>query len=441
MYYKILRDKINKKTATVAIIGLGYVGLPLLVQFYRKGFKCIGLDLNKKKIKSFTKKKFNNDYFGSILKKKNKHSNSELYQIKFTSEYSTLSKADCIIICLPTPITKTKKPDLSKIYVSLKSMGKYLKKGQLISLESTVAPGTTERVYGKFLIKKKGFDLSSNFFLAYSPERENPVIQNLGQRYNFYNTPKVCAGYSRNCTNLATLLYSCAIKKVVKSYSLKSAEMSKMIENVYRSVNIGLVNELKMMSHKMSINIHEILNLAETKPFGFTKFKPGPGIGGHCIPIDPYYLIWEAKKNNFNSEFLKNAVKTNEKVTNWCLRKIKNIFKKNRLVLKKQKILLLGVAYKSNIDDLRESPALKFFEYFKKNLINFDYCDPYINYIKKIKKKSINLNYKLFNKYSAIVLITDHKIFDKKKILKNSNLIVDTRGYFSKYTNDKIYFV
>ena len=146
-------------------------------------------------------------------------------------------------------------------------MGKYLKKGQLISLESTVAPGTTERVYGKFLIKKKGFDLSSNFFLAYSPERENPVIQNLGQRYNFYNTPKVCAGYSRNCTNLATLLYSCAIKKVVKSYSLKSAEMSKMIENVYRSVNIGLVNELKMMSHKMSINIHEILNLAETKPF------------------------------------------------------------------------------------------------------------------------------------------------------------------------------
>ncbi len=443
MYYKILKDKITSRKATVAIIGLGYVGLPLLIQFYRKGFNCIGIDIDKKKIDDIYKKKFEKNYFESIIKKKRKHSVKKLKQIKFSSNYTLISKADIIIMCLPTPIYKNKKPNLSLITNSLNKMSNFLKKGQLLSLESTVAPGTTNKVLGKFLQDKKKFKISEDFFLIYSPERENPVIKNIGQKFNFYNTPKICSGYSLKCTNLGAYMYSKILKTVVKTNSTKNAEMSKMIENVYRSVNIAFVNELKMLCHKMKIDIHEVLKLAGTKPFGFTKFKPGPGIGGHCIPIDPYYLLHEAKNYNFYSKFIDIALKTNEEVTKWCLKKTQKIFLKENIGKKGSKVLMLGITYKANIDDVRESPALKFFEYFKKRKINFDYCDPYILNIKhkNIHKKSIKLNYKLFKSYNAILLLTGHNIFNKNKIINNSNLIIDTRGFFKKYKKKKIYFI
>jgi UDP-N-acetyl-D-glucosamine dehydrogenase len=441
MYYKNLKKKIVNKDATIAVVGLGYVGLPLLIQFYRKGFSCIGIDRDKSKINSLSKDKLKNYYFKSIFKKKNKHSVKSLKKIKFSYKYSLINKADCIIMCLPTPITKLKKPDLSYITSSLTSMGPYLKKGQLISLESTVSPGTTEKILGKYLINKKKFIISDNFFLVYSPERENPVIENLKQKFNFYNTPKICSGFSNKCAQVGFLLYSRAIKTVVKTHSLKNAEMAKMIENVYRSVNIGLVNELKMLSDKMNINIHEVLNLADTKPFGFTKFKPGPGIGGHCIPIDPYYLIWEAEQKNFKVDFIKKAVEINENITDWCLDKIEKIIRDQKIQIKNEKILILGAAYKANIDDLRESPSLKFFQYFKKHKIKFDYCDPLIPYIKKFKKSSIKLDYKIFNKYALVLILTDHSFFDKEMIIKNSKLIIDTRGYFLRNINEKIFSI
>lgn len=442
MYYKILKNKLISKKANIAIIGLGYVGLPLLIQFYRKGYNCIGIDNNSKKIKSFLNQKFEDNYFKFIFKKKRRHSVKKFKKIEFSNKYSSILKADIIIMCLPTPIFKNKKPNLNFVTSSLNQMNKYLKKGQLISLESTVSPGTTSKILANFL-KKKKFNLSKDFFLVYSPERENPVIKNMNQKYNFYNTPKICSGYSSKCSNLGSLMYSKILKTVVKTESIKNAEMSKMIENIYRAINIGLVNELKMLCDKMKIDIHEVLRLAGTKPFGFTSFKPGPGIGGHCIPIDPYYLVTEAKNYNFKTKFINEAIKSSEKVTKWCLNKIENIFIKEKINKKKSKILFLGAAYKANIDDIRESPAIKFFDYFTKKKINFDYCDPYISKVENdnFTKKSINLNYKSFKKYDVIILLTDHNLFNKKKIIKNSNMIIDTRGYFQKNEQKKIYTI
>ena len=442
MYYNILKKKITSKSANIAIIGLGYVGLPLLIQFYRKGFNCFGIDNDNKKIESFNKKKFDSNYFANVIKKKKRHSVKKLKKITFSNNYSLISKADIVIICLPTPVFKNKQPNLKFITSSLNQMKIFLKKGQLISLESTVSPGTTNKILANFLIKEN-FKLSKDFFLVYSPERENPVIKNLGQKFNFFNTPKVCSGYSKNCTRLGVLMYSKVVKTVIKTDSIKNAEMSKMIENIYRATNIGLVNELKIFCHKMNLDIHEILRLAGTKPFGFTPFMPGPGIGGHCIPVDPYYLIDQAKKYSFQLNCIEEAMKVNQKITKWCIEQIEKIlliekFKKNDF-----KILFLGAAYKANIDDLRESPSLKFFEYFQKIKVKFDYCDPYIPEIKTnlIKKKSIKLNYKIFSKYDAIILLTSHNIFKQNKIINNSNLIIDTRGHFKSFKNKKIHLI
>jgi len=439
-YYKNLKDKFNLKKATIAVVGLGYVGLPLLIQFYRKGFDCIGIDVDKKKIDLFHNKN-NNQYFKHIINRRKKHSFKNNQYINLTTDYSFISKADAIIICLPTPIYKNNKPNLNYISSSLKGMKKYLKKGQLLSLESTVAPGTCKKLVASFL--KEKFELSKDFFLVYSPERENPIIKNIGQKFNFYNTPKICSGYSINCKNLGVQMYSKVIKTVIETNSIQNAEMSKMIENVYRAINIGLVNELKMLCYKMNLNIYDILSLSETKPFGFTKFKPGPGIGGHCIPVDPYYLIDEARNNNFELKFVKEAMKINKEITKWCIKQIEKIFIKNYIKKNKSKILFFGANYKANIDDLRESPSLKFFEYFDKKGFSFDYCDPHIPQIKsKIGiKRSIKLDYKIFKKYKVIILLVGHDIFNKDKIIKNSNLIIDTRGFFKTSKNKKIYFV
>jgi len=441
LYYKNLKKKFSEKKANIAVIGLGYIGLPLLIQFYRKGFNCIGIDIDKRKINSLNKKKYFNKYSGHIIKKRKMHFLKNNQKLQLSTDYSLISKADAIIMCLPTPVFKNNLPNLNYISSSLYKMKKYLKKGQLLSLESTVAPGTCKKILAGFL--KKRFNLSKDFFLVYSPERENPIIKNIDQKFNFYNTPKICSGYSINCKKLGVLMYSKVIKTVIETSSIQNAEMSKMVENVFRAINIGLVNELKMLCYKMNLNIYDILSLSETKPFGFTKFKPGPGIGGHCIPIDPYYLINEAKNNNFNLRFVKEAMYVNKRITSWCLREIEKIFIKEKIKKSKLKVLFLGAAYKANIDDLRESPSLKFFNYFKKKRIDFDYCDPYIPFIKNriIKKKSIKLNYKLFKKYQVIILLTGHRIFNTNKIIKNSNLIIDTRGFFKNSKNKKIYLV
>ena len=432
MYFRALREKIRKKKAIIAVVGLGYVGMPLLAQFYKKGFSTIGIDIDKKKILNLKKNKIRSFYFKNLFNK------NKIKDLIFTSNFSNAKRADVIILCLPTPLKKNKSPDVSYIKKALEKLGPFLRKGQALSLESTTYPETTEEILLPFL-KKFKFNISKDYFLIYSPERESPVFEKNKNKFTLFNTPKICSGYSANCLTIGNDLYSQVVKTVVKTDSTKKAEFAKMIENIYRAVNIGLINELKMLSQKMNINIHQVIDLAGTKPFGFTKFLPGPGLGGHCIPIDPYYLSWRAKKYKFETKFIRLAGDINQKVTNWTINNIIKIIRKKKINLKRCKILILGVAYKADIDDLRESPALKIISFFKRKKINFDYCDPYINKIRHLNLKSIKFNYKNFKLYDCVVLLTDHSVFSRKKIINNSKLIVDTRGFLKNFNQSKIF--
>jgi len=408
-YFENLRKKIKKNKAVICVVGLGYVGSRIIEKFNQAGFKTIGIDNDEKKIKQKSKNKKN------IL----------------TNNYKFIQLADVIIIALPTPLTSALNPDLSYIKNCISKMRKYIKKGQLISLESTTYPGTTEEIIGKF-IKKEKFILSEDYFLVYSPERISPElkVKNKKIKYNLYNTPKVCAGYSNKCKILGKELYKKVTKKVVVASTLKIAETTKMIENVFRSINIALVNELKMFLNKINIDIDEALDLAGTKPFGFTKFSPGPGYGGHCIPLDPFYLYWLAKKNNFNLKLIKTSGIINRETTDWITNKIVRFIKNKKIKLFNKKILILGVAYKKNIDDTRESPAFKIADKLNKQGYDFEYSDPYVDKIifKNKIKKSKKLNSSLLKKYQIVLIVTDHTKFNYKLISQKAKYIFDSRN-------------
>ena len=301
----------------------------------------------------------------------------------------------------------------------------------MISLESTTYPGSTQELFIP-LINQKRFKLSENFFLVYSPERISPElkIKDKSIKYNISNTPKLCAGYSKKCEILGKSFYRLVTKKVIIASSLKVAEASKMIENVFRSVNIALVNELKMFLDKIKINIHEVLNLAGTKPYGFTKFDPGPGYGGHCIPLDPYYLYWLAKKNKFDLKFVKTSGEINRNISFWITSKIFNFIKKRKIKLIKKKILILGVAYKKNIDDTRESPAFKISENIIRQGYDVEFSDPYIKTIKVNgkTKRSKKINKHLFKKFKVVIIVTDHDKFDYKLIKDSAKYLFDCRN-------------
>jgi UDP-N-acetyl-D-glucosamine dehydrogenase len=417
-YQHILKNKIASKESVICVVGLGYVGSELLKKFNYEGFKTIGIDINLNRVKKLFNKK----------------------KIFLTDNYKHVNRADIIILALPTPLKKNLEPDLSCIKNSMSSMKNYLKKGQLISLESSSFPGTTEKLIAGEIIKKD-FNLSKDFFLIYSPERISPELKVKSSKkikYQLFNTPKICAGYSNRCLELGSILYKNITTKVVKSKSLKSAETSKMVENIFRSVNIALVNELKMFLNKINIDIDEVLDLAGTKPFGFTSFSPGPGFGGHCIPIDPFYLYWLAKQNNFNLKFIKTAGEINRKVTSWITNKILSVIKKNKIKLIRKKILILGVAYKRNIDDTRESPGLIIANKLKKFGFDFDYSDPHVKkiYFDGIIKKSIELNKFIFRKYPVVVLVTDHLNFDYKLISREAKYIFDSRNVIKNRTKN-----
>ena len=301
-------------------------------------------------------------------------------------------------------------------------------KGQAIFLESTTYPGTTDELAHKYLTK---FILGENFFLIYSPEREDPA----NKKYNISNVPKVVSGHTKNCLKLAKNFYNYITKETVPVSSTKTAELTKLLENIYRSVNVGLVNEMKMIADKMNINIFEVIDAASTKPFGFSTFYPGPGLGGHCIPIDPFYLSWKAKEFDFSTKFIELAGEINSNMPNWIVNKILENLNFLGKTIKLSKILILGLTYKKNVNDLRESPSIKILELLKKFKPKLYFNDPY--YFKDFNKvKFFNMNYKKLKNFDCIVLLTDHDIYDYKKILSNSNLIFDTRGKFKE--NKKI---
>jgi len=419
------------KDYKVGIIGVGYVGIQLVIQFAKKKIyvECYDKDYDKiKKIKS-GKSPFSyiND---SVFKKISKN-------ISINKNFKSITKCDAIILCLPTPLRKNK-PDLSQIKDVWNELKNFIRKNQLIILESTSYPGTTEEIFVKYL--KSNFELGKNIFLAYSPERENPGDKN----FEFSKIPKIVSGINEKSKLLAGRLYSKIVNKVVYVDKIKIAEMAKLLENIYRSVNIALVNELKIFSKRINIDINKVIDAAKTKPFGFQEFRPGPGVGGHCIPIDPLYLSWLAKKHSFNTKFIELASRTNIQTTKWTINQIKKIIKNKKI----KKILILGIAYKKNIEDTRESSGVKIFEKLKENKEQIEYCDPFVNkYEFNINNKPVFINSKknsenVFKKYDCFILCADHDVFNYKKINKTNKYIIDLRARFSnEKDNKKIIYV
>ena len=410
----------------IGIIGLGYVGLPLYLLISKK-YETFGFDLNEEKIDLLKK---NKSYISDI-------SNNELKRLKKQNILSmdkikNISKCDYIIFCLPTPL-KNNAPDLTFIISAFNRMFKHLKKNQTIILESTVFTGATSEIFVKKLNKK--FKIGRNFYLGYSPERIDPGKDAINQKLEYKNITKLVSGYSEKCKTKIIDLYKNIFRNIYSCKSIEIAETAKIFENIFRAVNIAVVNEMKMITHKLKLNIHDVVDAAASKPFGFRKFLPGPGVGGHCIPVDPIFMSWLAKRKKQETKFINLSTVINHNVTSWTLKKINQTLPKK----KKIKCLLLGIAYKKDINDYRESPSLKIFEKLKlKKNFSIEVCDTYIKSFKIKNKIYATRKINNFKKYDCVILLTDHSNFNYKKILNQSKLIFDTRGVFKNERKNKI---
>ncbi|MDD5360613.1 MAG: nucleotide sugar dehydrogenase [Ignavibacteria bacterium] len=428
--------KVKTNKFVVGIIGMGYVGLPLALEFASKGIRVIGFDLDPEKVKLLNQKK--KSYIKHISSVRIAEQVSRKMLVA-TSDFSKLKIPDVIIICVPTPLNVNREPDLSYVLNSTREIAKHLRKGQLVSLESTTYPGTTDEDMLSIL-SKTGLKVGKDFYLCFSPEREDPN----NPVYSTSTIPKIVGGVTKKCKDVAVMVYGKVIKKIVPVSSTKEAEAAKLLENIFRSINIALVNELKTVFDRMGINIWEVIRAASTKPFGFTAFYPGPGLGGHCIPIDPFYLTWKAREFDISSKFIELAGEINTSMPFYVIEKVIHALNDHKKSIKGSKILVLGLAYKKDIDDLRESPSLKLIELLQDHGSVVDYNDDYVTSIPKLrrynfKKKSVSLKPAMIKKYDLILLSTDHSYYDYGMILKNAKIIVDTRNGFGKYKSKKIY--
>lgn len=425
-----LKSKIKNKVAKIGIIGLGYVGLPLAVEFAKSGFDVTGFDTDANKIKEINK---GTSYILDVPSEDIRDLIS-FKRLSATSEKPLLNKMDAIIICVPTPLRKTKEPDISFILSATEDIANNLRKGQLIVLESTTYPGTTEEI----ILAKLGANslkIGKDFFLAFSPERVDPG--NL--KYKTKDIPKVVGGVTETCTELATLLYSQIIKEIIPVSSTRSAEMVKLLENTYRIVNIGLINELALLCNKMGVSVWEIINAAKTKPFGFMPFYPGPGVGGHCISTDPHYLSWKARAYGFETRFIKLAEEINSSMPHYVVDKIIEALNEKKKSLKGSRILIIGVTYKKDINDMRESPALAIINSLVEKEAKVQYHDTLVPdfEIDGLKLNSINLTKENISSSDCVVIVTDHTSLDYKLIVDNANLIVDTRNVLKKFKGNE----
>ena len=421
---KNLEQKIKSKKAVIGVVGLGYVGLPLAVEFALKGFKTIGIDLSKWKVEKLNK---GENYIQDVNDKDLEKVVKKGFLVAYDN-YSKVNEMDVIYICVPTPFTENKDPDISYIVSAAEEIAKGLRKDQLVILKSTTFPNTTEG-YVQPILEKTGLKVGKDFYLAFSPERIDPG----NKIWTTKNTPVVVGGVTKKCTELAALANSQIHDKVVKVSNPKVAEMEKLLENIFRSVNIALVNELALLCDRMGgINVWEVIEAASTKPFGFMPFYPGPGIGGHCILIDPYYLEWQARAYDFVTHFIRLAAETNENMPFYVKHMILREISQSDKSIDKSKILFLGAAFKKDVDDTRHSPAIKVMELLLKDFdgLNLKYNDPYVPEIEVngLKLKSVELTKKLLKESDLVVITTNHSVYDYDFIVQNSKKVIDTRN-------------
>ena len=422
-----LENKIIDRNFSVGIIGLGYVGLPLAILFQDSGFHVVGIDIDEEKIDSL---KADRSYIAHIGDEIIAKLNTDGFIA--TTDFSHVQDLDAVIVCVPTPLNINREPDLSYINSTFDSVENYLQKNQIISIESTTYPGMTDELIAK-KIENLGFEIGKNIFLVYSPEREDPGNED----YNTKTIPKVVGGISSACLKYGTILYSQAIDEVVQVSSTKVAEMTKLLENIQRSVNIGLMNEMKIIASEMDIDIHEVIRAASTKPFGFIPYHPGPGIGGHCIPIDPFYLSWKVKEYGLTTRFIDVAGEMNQYMPNWVVSIVSDALNERGKPIRNARILILGIAYKKNVDDMRESPATMIMQILKDKGALIEFSDPYFNEFPQIRNydfnlKNVDLTPESISDFDAVVLITDHDDFDYEMIIQNSKLVIDTRGTYQE---------
>ena len=418
-----LEDKIRTRKARVGVVGLGYVGLPLAMEFVRSGFQVCGIDIDESKVEEINRGR------SHVLDVEAKTLESAVESGRFRAycSYEPVSRLDCVSICVPTPLRKTRDPDISHVMEAAKSIGEHIHEDMVIVLESTTYPGTTEEILLPELQRDR-CRIGQNLFVAFSPERVDPG----NPSYNTRNMPKIIGGVTPRCTQMAVLLYEQAVERVVTASSATVAEMVKLLENTFRAVNIGLVNEIAIMCDKLRLPVWEVIEAAATKPFGFMPFYPGPGLGGHCIPIDPLYLSWKLKMLNYNARFIELASDVNTHMPEYCVQKIARALNENHRCVNGSRILAVGVAYKKDSSDVRESPALDIMRLLEDEGAEVGYSDPHVPEWKTdgITKKSLKLTPSMLQKYDMVVLITDHSCFDYTMIQHSARLIFDTRNAF-----------
>lgn len=428
-----LIKKLNHIQATIGVIGLGYVGLPLSLRFNAVGYDVIGFDTDPSKTQRLNS---GTSYISHIDSARVQHAINNGFTA--TTNFERIKDVDAIILCVPTPLDSNREPDLSFVIQTTEAICPHLKEGQVISLESTTYPGTTEEeLYPR--ISAGGFAVGEQIFLVYSPEREDPGNPDFEAR----KIPKICGGYTEHCLEVGLALYEKAIDVVVPVSSVKVAEMTKLLENIYRAVNIGMVNEMKIVADRMGINIYEVIEAAKTKPFGFTPFYPGPGLGGHCIPIDPFYLSWKAKQYGVDTRFIKLAGAINTEMPNWVVEKLAQGLARFDKTLSGAKVLILGIAYKKNIDDMRESPAVAIMALLENAGSKIAYCDPYVPVFPHLRNHyfdltTLKITQQNIEQFDAVLIITDHDCFDYPMIQSHAKLIVDTRGRYAQCQTDTI---
>ncbi|HID95095.1 MAG TPA: nucleotide sugar dehydrogenase [Candidatus Latescibacteria bacterium] len=416
-----LEDKIREKRATVGVIGLGYVGLPLSVEIARAGFQVVGFETDPERIEKINAgRSYITDVLSETIENLVAHGT-----LKATGDMTGLKGIDVKVICVPTPLNDNREPELTYVKEAADNVAKSIAPGEMIVLESTTYPGTTEEILQPRL-ESTGLKAGNDFYLAFSPERVDPG----NKRFSIKNTPKVVGGITKQCTKTASLFYRQFVKQVIPVSSTRVAEMTKLLENIYRAVNIALVNELTLLCDRMGIDVWEVIDAASTKPFGFTKFTPGPGIGGHCIPLDPFYLAWKAREYDFNTKFIELAGEINQQMPYFVVAKISEALNSRCKSLKDSRVLVLGVTYKKDVPDIRMSPALKVIRLLQARGADVSYHDPFVVTISSdlAEMNSIEITEEVLSRADCTVITTDHSSYDWDWIVANSRLIVDTKN-------------